>query len=185
MATSHPEDTGVSSAASTAAASTDAVADTPPDVNTDPMNLPPPIVPNISNPQHPGTPVSPPPVAGAADHTPYADPGGASPRTPSPLPEDFPNPPPTPSPSPLSPSRSNTSTPETIPTQPLLPSARNGAFNLTGVRGDFISEDTREYWESVPGGDKWVEMVTSYLMLETMVPLKSVSTISLHSFITN
>ncbi|KAF9781701.1 hypothetical protein BJ322DRAFT_982843, partial [Thelephora terrestris] len=36
--------------------------------------------------------------------------------------------------------------------------------------------DVRAYWESVPGGEKWVSMVTSYLILETMPPLKGVST---------
>ena len=71
----------------------------------------------------------------------------------------------------------NTPTPITTPTQPLLTSAQSGAFDLTGISGDFISESTCIHWESIPGGEKWVEMVKSYLRLEAMVPMKNVSMI--------
>lgn len=59
-------------------------------------------------------------------------------------------------------------------TQPPLESAGNGTFNLTGVIGDYISESTRTFWESVPGGEKWVAMVKSYLELQTIPPSKGV-----------
>jgi hypothetical protein len=51
-----------------------------------------------------------------------------------------------------------------------LPSGGDGTFDLTGIPSDFISESTRAYWESVPGGEKWVAMVKSYLVLQTMPP---------------
>ena len=63
-------------------------------------------------------------------------------------------------------------------TQPLLASAGGSALDPTGVHGDFISKDTCAYWESVPGGEKWIEMVKSYLALEAMAPTKAVSIIS-------
>ena len=51
-------------------------------------------------------------------------------------------------------------------------------FDLTDVQGGFISEDIRVYWESVPGGGGWVEMVKSYLILERITPMKGVSIVS-------
>jgi hypothetical protein len=179
MAAPHPGDVG-----GLAVAGADAAVVTSPNGNTGPTNPPPPSTPSVSDPQHLGSPASPLPIAGTADQAPYTVPGG-TPGTPPwtllPLPGDLdPDQPPIPSPP-----RSNILTPKTIPTQPLSPSARNSAFDLTGVRGDFILEDTRVYWESVPGGEKWVKMVTSYLMLETMAPLKSVRTVLLYSFTTN
>ena len=68
--------------------------------------------------------------------------------------------------------------------QPSLASAGNNAFDLTGVCGDFISKSTREYWESVPGGEKWVAMVKSYLVLQTMPSSNRVSTL-LHYILSN
>ena len=184
MAAPHPKDIS-----GLAAAGADDAADTSPNGNTGPMNPPPPAASSVSNPQHLGSPASPPPVAGTTNHTPHTNPGGAPgtpPRTPSPLPGDLgPDLPSVPSPPPPSPSRSSTPTPETAPIQPPSPTARNDVYDLTGVRGDFIIEDTRVYWESVPGGEKWVEMVTSYLMLETIAPLKSVSPVLLFSLMAN
>ena len=190
MAAPHPGDMG-----SSAVAGADAAVVTSPNGNTGPTNPPPPSTPSVSDPQHLGSPASPLPVAGTADQAPYTVPGGTPgtpPRTLSPLPGDLgPDQPPIPSPprsnTPTIPSPpcSNTPTPKTVPIQQLSPSTRNSTFDLTGVHGDFILEDTRVYWESVPGGKKWVEMVTSYLMLETMAPLKSVRTVLLDSFTTN
>ena len=70
--------------------------------------------------------------------------------------------------------RSNVPTSVTTLPYPPLTSAGNGAFNLTGVLGDFISESIRAYWESVPGGEKWVAMVKSYLILQTILPSRDV-----------
>ena len=74
--------------------------------------------------------------------------------------------------------RSNVPTSVTTLTYPPLTSAGNGAFSLTGVLGDFISERTRMYWESVPGGEKWATMVKSYLILQTILPSNDVSALS-------
>ena len=73
------------------------------------------------------------------------------------------------------PPRSSAPTPGAVLPQPLLTCAGSGVFNLTGVFGDFISEGTRVYWESVPGGEKWVALVKNYLELEAIPPLKGVS----------
>ena len=54
-------------------------------------------------------------------------------------------------------------------------SAGDGVFNLTADCGDFVSEDICAYWESVPGGEKWVEMVKGYLALEAIPSTKGVS----------
>ena len=134
--------------------------------------------------QNPNSPASPLPEIGTTDHSPSdtdsGTPSGVSPQMPSSFPVDLsPNLPPnlsiqSPCPTPAPPS----SNPGTAPTHPPLVSAGNGAFNLTGVLGDFISECTCTYWESVPGGERWIAMVTSYLRLQTMPPLKDVSAVS-------
>ena len=67
-------------------------------------------------------------------------------------------------------------------THPPLASAGNGAFNLTGVLGGFISENTRAYWESVPGGAMWITMVKNYLVLQTIAPSKDVCIVSYFTF---
>ena len=72
-------------------------------------------------------------------------------------------------------SHSSTLTPGILPALPLLGHAGNLAFDLTGVRGNFISEDTCTYWGSVPGGTEWVTLVRSYLELEAIPPTKGVS----------
>lgn len=70
---------------------------------------------------------------------------------------------------------SNMPTPTTTLIRPPLMSAEKNVFNMTGILRDFISEYTLAYWESVPGGEKWVAMVRSYLRLQTMSPFKQVS----------
>lgn len=149
----------------------------PPDGSPSRVHLSPAPPPNASGLQGLDSPPSPPPGTTTTDHSLVdADPGGISeipPRLQLPLPGD---PGPDQPPETLVPPRSNTPTPEATLKQPLLTSAGHGAFDLAGVHGDFISECTRVHWESVPGGEKWVEMVKSYLILETMVPTKVVST---------
>ena len=149
----------------------------PPNDNPGRVHLPPVPLPNASGPQGLDSPPSPPSGTVTTDHSPVdADPGGIleiPPRSQSPLPDD---PGPNQPPETLVPPCSNTPTPEATLNQPLLTSAENGAFDLAGVRGDFIFERTCMHWESVPGGEKWVEMVKSYLILEMMVPTKVVST---------
>jgi hypothetical protein len=65
--------------------------------------------------------------------------------------------------------------PKTPPTQPALATPGNNTFDLTSVRGDFISERTCEYWGSVSGGEKWLKMVKSYLTLEKIPAVNCVS----------
>jgi hypothetical protein len=65
--------------------------------------------------------------------------------------------------------------PKTPPTHPALATPGNNTFDLTGVRGDFISERTCEYWGSVSGGEKWLKMVKSYLTLEKIPAVNRVS----------
>jgi hypothetical protein len=73
------------------------------------------------------------------------------------------------------------STPAKTPlAQPSLESAGNGAFNLPAACKDFLSESTHKYWESVPGSEKWVAMVKSYLVLQTMPSSNRVSTLFHH-----
>lgn len=79
------------------------------------------------------------------------------------------------------PSHPSTPTPGTLLSPPLLGIAGSDAFDLTGVNGDFISEDTCVYWESVPGGEEWVALVRSYLKLEAITPIKSVSRVMRHT----
>ena len=74
-------------------------------------------------------------------------------------------------------SRSSTPTRETSPARPLLGCAGNHAFDLTGVHGDFISEDICSYWGSVPGGEGWAALVRSYLKLEAIPSTKGVSSV--------
>ena len=62
--------------------------------------------------------------------------------------------------------------------------AGKGAFDLAGVRGDFISEDTRAYWELVPSGAKWIALVKSYLELEAIPPIKGVSSTLIRALLT-
>ena len=152
------------------------------------MDLPTSSPAGVGDTQSLNTLASPLPGAGTTDHSPIgSDDRGASEislRMPSP-PLD--NPSSTP-PSTLSPTTHlppNTSVPPcpamsasaTPLTQPLLASAGNGTFDLTGVCGDPISESTRGYWESVPGGEKWVAMVKSYLELQKMPPSSRVSAV--------
>ena len=107
----------------------------------------------------------------ATGHPPTSTgPGGASGIPPPPNDLDS-NPPPNSFP----PTHPNTPTPGTTFTQPLLTSGGNGAFNMISDCGDFISEGICAHWESVPGGEKWVEMVKSYLTLEAMPSVKGVS----------
>ena len=74
-------------------------------------------------------------------------------------------------------------TPENTLTQPpWLASARKGALDPTGILGGFISENTCAYWGSVPGGEKLIAMVRSYIELQTMPPLKNVRIVSCHTF---
>jgi hypothetical protein len=79
------------------------------------------------------------------------------------------------------PSRPSTPTPGTLLSPPLLGNAGSDVFDLTGVNGDFISKDTCVHWESVPGGEKWVALVRSYLKLEAITPIKGVSRVIRHS----
>lgn len=79
------------------------------------------------------------------------------------------------------PSRSGTPTPGTILAPPLLVCAKSGTFDSASVHGDFISKDTCAYWESVPGGAKWIELVKNYLKLEAIPPIKSVSPTLIHT----
>ena len=72
---------------------------------------------------------------------------------------------------------SDTPTSGTMLVQPPLVSAGNGTFDLTGVSGDLVSESTCKYREMVPGGEKWVAMVRSYLVLQSMPPLKAIHTV--------
>lgn len=99
------------------------------------------------------------------------------------------NPPPAPSPpahsqteSPVPPC-SGTPAPGTILAPPLLACAGSGMFDLAGVHGDFISKDTCVYWESVPGGAKWIELVKNYLKLEAISPIKGVSSTLIHTLL--
>ena len=76
-----------------------------------------------------------------------------------PSPNDtIPNPPPIPSSSVYllaNPSASSCSPiSEATLNRPLLASAGKGAFDLTSVRGDLISEGAGSYWELVPGGER-------------------------------
>ena len=66
--------------------------------------------------------------------------------------------------------------------RPLLATAGKNAFNFDSIREDFIDEAVIAYWEAVPGGGKWVEMVQSYLALSRLPPAKGVSSFyySLH-----
>ena len=146
--------------------------------------LPPPSGVALRTPCPPPTPL--PARGGAADHLiTENDPSYTSeipPQTPPSFRDDHDcNPPPALSPPVCSPAESSipscssTPTPETILPQPLLACTGSGTFDLTGIHGSFISEDTRAYLESVPGGEEWVSLVKSYLKLEAIPPLKGVS----------
>ena len=114
--------------------------------------------------------------------------GTSETRAPSPLPaEPSPGPPSgLSSPRDTPPPCSNASTPSTTTTTACSPltSAGDGTLSLTGILGDFISQDTLAYWETVPGGGKWVAMVKNYLMLQTMPTSKDVCTV-LHPILFN
>ena len=178
----------------------------PPGDNPSPTNTSPSSPTSI--PQCVNHPALPPLGPGSPDHssidTDSVDTSEVPPRTPSLFPGDTGSNQPSNVPPPIHPSRnpsvlpsSNTLSPGTMPspgttlspgaapTQPPLPSAGNGAFDLTGIPGDFIPESIRTYWESVPGGEKWVEMVKSYLTLQTMPPSKDVRILMLYYFATN
>jgi hypothetical protein len=69
----------------------------------------------------------------------------------------------------------STPTPVAALARPLLSTAGNCAFKLDGAREDSMSETIVAYWETVPGGGRWVEMVRSYLALTQHLPVKGVS----------
>ena len=178
-----------------AAADMDIAADTPPSHSRSPMDPPHSRSPSVGTPRSPGSPALRPTGMDTTDRLATDADSGDVLGVPGEL-SSFDNdlglnPPPALSqsthspPEGLVPSRSNTPTPGTTFTQPLLASAGSGTFDLTDVRGDFISEEICAYWELVPGGEEWIEMVKSYLMLETIAPGKGVSIISLYSFKTN
>lgn len=143
--------------------------------------LPSPI--NASDPQRLDFPSSPPSETGSVSPSNITDSGHALGAA-SQMLSQFPtNPPPSPPQSfdspgdtPVTP-RSDVPAPGNTLTRPPLTSAGNGTFDLTGVLGEFISESTRAYWESVPGGEKWTAMVKSYLILQTFPPSKEVRTV--------
>jgi hypothetical protein len=137
---------------------------------------------NASDPQHLDSPPPLPIETGSVGHSEVPDPVyelGIFSRLPLPPPVDLaPNLPlfqpiDPPGDTPVTPCP-DVPTPRSPLTHPPLTSAGNGAFDLTSVLGDFISESVRTYWESVPGGEKWVAMVQSYLLLQTIPPSKDV-----------
>jgi hypothetical protein len=150
--------------------------------------------PSGATPQTPTTPAPSPTVGSSADRLIPENDSGSRSEIPSPsqTPPSFHdeagnNPPPALPPpihsqteSPIPP-RSSTPTPGAVLAPPLLVCAESGAFDLTGVHGGFISKDTRIYWESVPGGARWVELVKSYLKLETIPLVKGVSSTLTHA----
>ena len=73
------------------------------------------------------------------------------------------------------PDNGNTPAPDAAPTQPWLSTAGRGTFNPDGVDEDFICKAVIAYWEIVPGGQKWVEMIESYLGLAKCSLAKGVS----------
>jgi len=75
----------------------------------------------------------------------------------------------------LFPNNRSTPTPAAALAQPLLSTAGRGAFEPDGTCEDFINEAVVAYWEVVPGGVKWIEMVRSYLTLTQRLPAKGVS----------
>ena len=157
-----------------------------------------PLIPSpMSNP-HGLCPPAPLPLGtGTTDHSPIgtnAADVSEVPPAPSPPPDNLDPPSHSPPPihppyeAPIPPHSDNVQTPRTTLTQLPLPSAGDSPFDLTGVLGDFISESIRAYWESVPGGVKWVEMVKSYLELQTLPPSKGVRALPVlffHSKLTN
>lgn len=76
----------------------------------------------------------------------------------------------------LFPNNGSTPTPVAALAPPLLSTAGKGIFKPGGACEGFINEAVIAYWEVVPGGGKWVEMVKSYLTLTQRLPAKGVST---------
>lgn len=52
--------------------------------------------------------------------------------------------------------------------------AVEGTFDIKGVHGSFINKTTVRYWKGIPGGEKWISMVRSYIDLERMIPTDAV-----------
>lgn len=156
----------------------DTAADTSSPNSANPSNANSPLTPppNASGPQGFGLPASSLSETGITDHLPtYTNHEGTSEvrlQSLSPFSDDR-----SPSPS-HTPSIPNPPTSGITPTRSLLTNAGDDPFDLTGDRCDFISEATCAYWQSVPGGGKWVAMVKRYLILEGMARTKGVSTIS-------
>lgn len=61
-----------------------------------------------------------------------------------------------------------------VSSQPSAAVPIKGAFNIKGVHGGFINKATVQYWNSIPGGEKWVNMVQAYIDLERMPPTNAV-----------
>lgn len=59
---------------------------------------------------------------------------------------------------------------------------RAGVFQLEGSLS-FVTMDTIKYWEAIPGGQRWVDMVSAYLRLEHLSVSKTVRTRLLVSMI--
>ena len=58
---------------------------------------------------------------------------------------------------------------------PLLTTAENNTFDCDGIHEDFINKAVVTYWEAVPGGGRWIEMIHSYLTLLRLPQVKGVS----------
>ena len=58
---------------------------------------------------------------------------------------------------------------------PLLATAENNTFDCDGIHKDFINKAVVTYWETVPGGGRWIEMIQSYLTLLRLPQAKGVS----------
>ena len=52
--------------------------------------------------------------------------------------------------------------------------AVEGTFDIKGVHGKFINKTTARYWKGIPGGEKWICMVRSYINFERIVPTVAV-----------
>ena len=69
----------------------------------------------------------------------------------------------------------STPTPVAASAQPLLSTAGKGTLKHDGACEDFVDDAIIAYWEAIPGGGKWAEMIKSYLTLTQRPPAKGVS----------
>ena len=59
--------------------------------------------------------------------------------------------------------------------RPILVTAGKNVFNFDGTSENFINEAVLTYWEAVPGGERWIEMMCSYRALVRLPRAKWVS----------